>query len=375
MCLSVAIIVAKNYLCVRMYRLKDDILAKAVDTMSADAGFVQWGCTDSSVMPPSASERLEAYLASGYNGDMEYMSRNLNMRLRPFELDGRSGTLLMFLAPYPAVSVISENCKVASYAKGGDYHFVLKAKLNAIMDGLAKLYPDFEGRAFTDSAPILERAFAVEAGLGFIGHNGMLINPVWGNRTLIASILCNLEMEAFSDGDCDGASAIAGIADGNPGGNGKEQSAAQKRIIRADRCGSCRKCIDACPSGAIVRPFVVDARRCISYQTIESRKGYDREMFRISRNGWIFGCDECLMACPWYRRAPGSGMNEFSVNAECIDSMSAGEWMAMGSGEFRRKFASSPMSRAGLRKIKDNVAACGEISESTVSVAEKQTAE
>ena len=250
------------------------------------------------------------------------------MRKDPRLLVEGARSAMVFLAPYPYQETCEEDgLKIASYSKGIDYHYLIKSRLRNVMAKISEIYPGFYGREFTDSAPVFDRAWAAAAGVGFIGRNGLLINRQLGNRVLIGTILSNLE---------------SGIVP-------KEDD------IFVDRCGNCRRCLDACPSGALVRPFVLDARKCISYQTIESRTGFREEEYSVDRHGWIFGCDECLRACPWYRVNKESGWKEFSQLSGELKEIRESDWKEMSNSAFKKRFLSSPLSRAGLKKIKNNI--------------------
>ena len=272
---------------------------------------------------------FDTYLSRHYHAGMAYLENNVEKRKDPARLVEGARSIMVFLAPYPYQATCEENgLKIASYSKGIDYHFVIKNRLRKIIDRIIEIQPDFCGREFTDSAPIFDRAWAAAAGTGFIGRNGLLINRELGNRVLIGTILSNLESGIKPD----------------------------ENEIFQDRCGACHRCIQACPSGALVGPYTLDARKCISYQTIESRASFDEEAFDIDRHGWIFGCDECLRACPWYHKNKDGGWKEFITLREELRTMGEDDWKTMSNSAFKKRFLSSPLSRAGLKKIKNNLA-------------------
>ena len=304
-----------------------------LDGLSRKYGFSAWGYADASRLDTAAC-KLEEYLEKGYNASMECMARNKEKRTDASVLVENAVTVIVFLARYSARPPCASGLKVASYAQGEDYHHVIKGKLSSIIAELESIAPDFSGRTFTDSAPLMEREYAVRAGLGFIGKNGMLVSRAFGNRVLIGSIVCNLGLPPHDRSFNERV--------------GKE--------LRYDNCGACTRCMDACP-GKAVSNCVLDARRCISYQTIESRRSFRDEEFPVDRKGWIFGCDECIQACPWYRRGGDGGMPEFDTLSDVLCNLRADDWLGMGSGAFKRMFGSSPISRAGLKKMKDNVMA------------------
>lgn len=244
------------------------------------------GFTASGVAPAAPlGEEFSHYITAMEEGcfaGMEYLKRNCNLRRDPRQLFEGGKSLLLFLAPYGEKLSAPEReisfadgshgfYKVASYALGRDYHKVIKKRLSAILDYIKRELPGAEGRVFTDSAPILERAWGVRAGLGFIGKNNFLINREVGIRNFIGVIISNVEFAPVFD-----------------------------MALYKNYCGECRRCIESCPSGAL-SPFRVDASRCISYLTIEKREAcieLNRELAE-EREGWIFGCDACMNACPW----------------------------------------------------------------------------
>ena len=252
-----------------------------ITELACELGFTASGVAPAAPLREEFSHYLTA-MEEGCFADMEYLKRNCNLRRDPRQLFEGGKSLLLFLAPYGEKSAAPErdirfqdgshgSYKVASYALGRDYHKVIKKRLSAILDYIKRELPGAEGRVFTDSAPILERAWGVRAGLGFIGKNNFLINREVGIRNFIGVIISNVEFAPVFD-----------------------------MALYKNYCGECRRCIESCPTGAL-SPFRVDASRCISYLTIEKREGgieLNRELAE-ERDGWIFGCDACMNACPW----------------------------------------------------------------------------
>ncbi len=267
---------------------------------------------------------LEKYIASGYNADMSYLERNLDKRKDPSLLVEGARTIICLLASYKNYFEFPEGVpKIASYALGEDYHEVLKAKMRVIGELIKEHDPGSVYRAFTDSAPVFERAWAARAGLGFIGKNTMLISPGAGTRTFIGVIITTAEFEF-------------------------------PLRVPVGSCGNCRRCIDACPTEALSVPYLLDARKCISYQTIESKRMKKDEKYVADYKGYIFGCDICIDACPWSKKGSITLMEEFLPQRETI-VMSREKWLGMMPSEFKASFESSPLMRAGLEKIKDNI--------------------
>ena len=296
--------------------------------LSIKEGFVEYGAAKAQVLTEDIS-RLKQSLNKGYNADMKYMAGNLHLREDPSRLLEGAMSVLCFLAPYKPSTLQKKNFPlIASYAYGKDYHKIIKDKLYTICSELKERIPDLRYRVFCDSAPVLERAWASKAGLGFIGKNSFLISKKHGLHTLIGVILLDKEVvygEHVSGG-----------------------------------CGSCTKCIDTCPAGAIVSPKEIDSRRCISYQTIESGRMRSEEDFPASDTGWIFGCDICLNACPWSAKGDVTSWKEFSplTHGEAEQSLtetSYEDWLSMDEEYFKKWFSNSPLMRAGLNKIKNNI--------------------
>lgn len=250
---------------------------------AAALGFAGFGAAAAVPVAGQSRSKLEEYLSSGRCGDMDYMGRNLEKRLDITLLVEGCRSVMAFLAPYDH----HEGGRIASFAYGEDYHKVIKDRIHLfVQENLPALEQACGGnlryRVFTDSAPVMEREWAVRCGVGFFGCNNFLISPVAGLRTLIGILAVNVPFEKL---DCG-------------------QLQLQKERMPRD-CGGCQKCIKACPTGALMAPYTIDARRCISYLTIESRQ-------RGPVGEQLFGCDRCLDACPWNRPCPG--WPEFSSN-------------------------------------------------------------
>ena len=245
---------------------------------------------------------------------MGYLARNLEKRFDPALLVPGAESVLCFLAPYGQAEG-----GVAGFAQGVDYHKIVKDRLYAVMQDLKLQFPAFEGRPFVDSAPVLERFWAVEAGLGFIGQNNFFISPEYGLRTIIGVIVCNIPADRF---------------------------APHAPLLVTD-CGACGACLRACPSGALRGPFDLDARKCISYLTIESQEPVPTSL--DERRGWRFGCEECMRACPWDK--PLTPLPEFETHRAEIAAQSATGWSALSEEEFEKRFADSGLRRGGLEHL------------------------
>ena len=223
-------------------------------------------------------EPLKQWLRNGFHGEMFYMERSLERRLDPsLVLDG-ARTIVSLIYPYPHQETVTPDNRemgiVARYALGKDYHLVLEKKLRKILAGIQEGYPGVQGRCYVDSGPVAETYWAWRAGLGWIGKNSLLLSREFGSWFFLSEILLDAELEPSSPGP--------------------------------EFCGSCTACIDACPTAAIIEPGKVDARKCISYLTIEHRSGIP-ESLKSSMGNRIFGCDICQEVCPWNRQGPGCG--------------------------------------------------------------------
>lgn len=303
-------------------------LHNIIKEYSAEMGFVAYGSIPVSEFHKDASY-LRQYLDMGYNASMSYLEKNFQIRENPGLLLEGAKSIMVFLASYkPDKRNKPEVPVIASYAFGRDYHPVIKNRLNLVAKKLKEYMPGIRYRVFTDSAPIFERAAAVAAGLGFIGRNTFLISKEHGLHTLIGVIITDAIVPYNSD-------------------------------IVSNGCGTCRRCLDTCPTGALAGEFMLDARRCISYQTIESKYSFNEQEFKIDRSGRIFGCDICLEACPWAVKGKPGSWEEFKPLAykdgKDITLMNSDDWLQMEEQEFKEFFGESSLLRAGLARIKDNV--------------------
>jgi epoxyqueuosine reductase len=259
--------------------------------------------------------RLKEWTIHDYHGEMQYMTRNIELRANPCELLPEARSMIMVLMNYYPREWQSDSLpRIAAYAYGNDYHHIVKSKLTLLADEINKVSPH-KYAVFCDSAPVMERAWAARAGLGWIGKNGMLVNPKLGTFTFIGTLITTLELEPNTP--------------------------------MANRCGKCRKCIEACPTKAILENKTIDARRCLSYQTIEKRGDMDDELVDLAGNT-LYGCDRCQLACPWNRFTKPH--NHIELNP--IEGIFELDWSTMSRSEFNKRLKFSPMQRAGLKKIK-----------------------
>ena len=266
--------------------------------------------------------RLENWLNSNQNGQMSYMENHFDMRLDPTLLvDGAKSVVSLLLNYYPEELQNSNSFKISKYAYGEDYHFVIKDKLKEFLYSIQSNIGDVFGRAFVDSAPVLDRAWAAKSGLGWIGKNSNLITQKVGSFYFIAELIIDLDLEYD-----------------NPA---------------TDHCGSCTACIDACPTEAIVSPYVVDGSKCISYFTIELKENIPVEM-RGKFDDWAFGCDVCQDVCPWNRFSKAHSEPLFNANPEML-SMSKKDWIEVTEETFRAVFKKSALKRTKFQGLKRNI--------------------
>jgi epoxyqueuosine reductase len=267
--------------------------------------------------------RLEAWLKNKMHGEMKYMENHFDMRLDPRKLvPGAKSVVSLLLNYFPSEKQDSTAPKISKYAYGEDYHHVIKRKLKELLNSLQeKIGKEVGGRVFVDSAPVLDKAWAKKSGLGWIGKNSNLINKQSGSFYFIAELITDLEL----------------IADHATG----------------DFCGTCTRCIDACPTEAIVNPYIVDGSKCISYFTIELKGNIPAEMKGKFEN-WTFGCDICQDVCPWNRFSKPHHENSFLPKKELLE-MNKKEWTEITEEVFQQLFKNSAVKRTKYEGLKRNI--------------------
>jgi epoxyqueuosine reductase len=298
-------------------------ISQWIKSRAEGLGFATCGIAEATFLEKD-DERLNHWLLNGYHGEMEYMAGNRGKRTDPRNLlPGARSVVLFLMNYYPADNPPAENnYKIAKYAYGKDYHLVIREKLNQLMAELKNLAGDHQSRAFTDSAPVLERAWAEKAGLGWIGKNTCLIHPKLGSFVFIGEIITELELE-YDDHQIN------------------------------DLCGGCNRCIEACPTGAILEPRLLDAGKCISYLTIEYR-GELPQKEKDNFNDWIFGCDICQDVCPWNRKATPHNERAFNPSAGLLE-MDKELWEQLAEDQFKELFEASAVNRTKFKGLKRNI--------------------
>ncbi|MDP4581174.1 MAG: tRNA epoxyqueuosine(34) reductase QueG [Saprospiraceae bacterium] len=286
-------------------------------------GFSRIGFARASSLDQSA-EKLTKWLEMGYHGEMKYMENHFDLRIDPRQLVPGAQTVIVLSFNYATKNIQKDKNapKIAKYAFGKDYHKVLRKKLKSLFSSIQEICPNSQGRFFTDSAPILERDWAELAGLGWKGKNTLLIHPQAGSFFFLAEIIIDAELPYDSP--------------------------------MRDYCGSCRRCIDACPTDAIDKNgYLLDAKKCISYLTIELKSQIPEE-FKDKMDNWVFGCDICQDVCPWNKfSTPHSEVN-FLPKEELLD-LSSEDWHALTEEKFTDLFESSAVKRTGFNGLSRNL--------------------
>lgn len=267
--------------------------------------------------------RLEKWLQEGRHGEMKYMENHFDKRLDPRLLVEGSKTVISLLYNYytDQKQIDSEAPKISMYAYGEDYHHVVKSKLKILLHSIEEKIGKVEARSFVDSAPVLDKAWAKKSGLGWIGKNGNLINKNQGSYFFIAEILIDLEF--------------------------KYETAIN------DYCGTCTKCIDACPTGAIIQPYVVDGSKCISYFTIELKDAIPQEM-KGKFDNWMFGCDICQEVCPWNRFSLLHNEPAFTPHPDLL-GLTKKDWQDLSQDVFSQVFRKSAVKRTKFDGLTRNI--------------------
>ena len=296
---------------------------RLVKQTAAELGFEYCGIAKAGFLDEDA-RRLEAWLNKGMNGTMQYMQHHFELRVDPQKLvPGAKSVITLLINYFPEQQQQSTGVKISKYAYGRDYHEVIRKKLNEFLQLLKTGIGDFTGRGFVDSAPVLERAWARESGLGWIGKNGNLINKKSGSFFFIATLITDIELLADSS-------------------------------FTGDFCGTCTKCIDACPTDAILPGKVVDGSKCISYFTIELKEMLIPGEMKGRFDGWAFGCDTCQDVCPWNRFSRPHHEPGFAPIPEVLN-LSTQEWEAMTEESFKKIFKDSPIHRTKWKGIRRNI--------------------
>ncbi|MFZ4401494.1 MAG: tRNA epoxyqueuosine(34) reductase QueG [Bacteroidales bacterium] len=267
---------------------------------------------------------LHKWLKDGFNGEMQYMENYFDKLTQPdLLIENAKSVISVLLNYYPATKIEeTDNYKIAKYAYGKDYHFIIKSRLNKIIEMIQQEFPESTSRAFCDSAPVMDKVWAQRSGLGWIGKNTCLITPKAGSFFLIGEIITDIE-----------------LSDDAP---------------VKDLCGNCSRCIDSCPTNAIVAAYQLDARKCISYQTIEFKNEISTEV-RQAQNDWIFGCDICQDVCPWNIKFAKPTKDIDLQPTENFTRMRKEDWKQLSKPDFNKLFKNTALERTGYLRFKRNI--------------------
>lgn len=298
-------------------RHKHSIISKA-----QELGFFYCGFSKAGFLEEEAP-KLENWLKNNHQGKMSYMENHFDKRLDPTKLVPGSKSVISLLFNYAteASQKDPDAPKVSKYAFGEDYHYIVKERLVQLFEYLNESIGAVEGRAFVDSAPVMDKAWAKKSGLGWIGKNSNLIHPKEGSFFFIAELITDLEFD-------------------------------QDPIMK-DYCGTCTKCIDHCPTDAIIEPYVVDGSKCISYLTIELKDELLPSEFKGKMDNWAFGCDVCQDVCPWNRFSKPH--NESRLQNPKLLDFTKKDWMDLNEETYRELLKRSPMKRTKFRGLKRNL--------------------
>ena len=286
-------------------------------------GFDYCGIARASFLSEDA-RRLERWLTKGMHGNMQYMENHFDLRVDPARLvPGAKSVITLLLNYFPAQEQPAAAPKIAKYAYGEDYHEVIREKLRKFLAQIKLLIGDVNGRGFVDSAPVLERTWAQKTGLGWIGKNGNLINKQSGSFIFIATLIVDVELN-------------------------------YDEPFAKDYCGTCTKCIDHCPTDAILPDKVIDGSKCISYFTIELKDALIPDAMKGKFDNWMFGCDTCQDVCPWNRFSkPTTEINFTPIPA--VLNFTKNDWEEMTEENFKIIFKDSPLKRSKFAGIKRNL--------------------
>jgi epoxyqueuosine reductase len=303
------------------FQLLTSNYSKIIKAEAKRLGFLSCGISKAGFLEEEAP-RLESWLNKNQHGQMTYMENHFDKRLNPNLLVADSKSVVsLLLNYYPSDEQNNESYKISKYAYGQDYHFVIKEKLIELLDTIQTEIGAVSGRAFVDSAPVLDKAWAAKSGLGWIGKNSNLITQKVGSFYFIAELIIDLELEYDH--------------------------------ATTDHCGTCTACIDACPTQAIVAPYVVDGSKCISYFTIELKDNLPQEM-KGKFDDWMFGCDICQDVCPWNKFSKPHNEPLFNTNSKLL-SFTKKDWEEITEDVFKKVFKNSAVKRTKFEGLKRNI--------------------
>lgn len=309
-------------------------LSALIKTRARELGFHKVGIVRAEALS-AEHDRLEEWLRRGFNGEMSWMARDPGQRIDPRKLFPAARSVIVVALNYYTPHQHADHPatgKVSRYAWGDDYHEVVGEKLRGLLSWIKGQWPDAEGKVCIDIQPAMDKAWAARAGLGWIGKHTNLITEEFGSWVFIGELLLNLELE-------------------------------YDREEIADQCGTCALCIEACPTGAITEPYVIDSRLCISHATIESRASEISDGLALKLEGWLYGCDICQDVCPWNQMTPATDEPGFEPREGNINT-SLSEIIDLTPETYAARFRRSAMKRAKLSGLQRNARALGKRSPS-----------
>lgn len=294
-----------------------------IKSWSEQLGFEFCGIAKALMLDDDA-RKLENWLIKGFHGKMQYMENHFDLRVNPEKLvPGAKSVITLLMNYYPENHQTENTPKIAKYAFGNDYHDVIRSKLKELLARMREEIGEIQGRGFVDSAPVLERSWAARSGVGWIGKNGNLINKQAGSFFFIATLIVDVDL-VYDD------------------------------PYAKDYCGSCRRCMEACPTDAILEDKVIDGSKCISYYTIELKDALINYSNKDHFNNWMFGCDVCQDVCPWNRFSKPTSEPGFTPLPEVLN-FTTNEWEELTEEAFKKIFKNSPIKRSKFNGIKRNL--------------------
>ncbi len=299
-------------------------ISKLIKEKALELGFSAVGISKAKFLD-NESQLLQEWLNNGFHGEMNYMENNFEKRTDPRKLvKGAKSIISVLLNYYPGKLQKDNTYKISKYAYGKDYHFVVKEKLHDLLEFIQTEIGDVSGRAFVDSAPVMDKVWAAKSGLGWIGKNTNLISKEFGSFVFIGELIIDLELE-YDHPDS---------------------------YREKDYCGTCTRCIDACPTKAL-SPYRLDARKCISYLTIEKEGDLPEEM-KGKWKDWIFGCDICQDVCPWNSKMKPHNQQAFNISDE-LKTFTKEDWQNLNEPTFKKLFKNSPVERTKFKGLRRNI--------------------
>ncbi len=288
-----------------------------------ELGFSHVGISKASFLEDEA-RKLEIWLNNNHHGKMKYMENYFDLRTDPRKLVDDAKSVITVLINYNTDNVQKDETapKISKYAYGKDYHFIIREKLNALYDYIKLQIGEVNARGFVDSAPVMDKVWAKKSGLGWLGKNSNIINRETGSFFFIGELILDLELDTD--------------------------------VPIKDYCGTCTKCIDACPTDAIVEPYVVDGSKCISYLTIELKDELIPDEFKGKMEDWIFGCDVCQDVCPWNRFSKPHNEEWFNPHVDLL-SLTKTDWEELNRETFNKVFKKSAVKRTKYEGLKRNI--------------------